>query len=187
MFDYNKPIPDSNLLHTVPMLRNLATGPLAELCAPLFTTPLRPLAAILLDKSTVNNWQLDWHQDLKIAVKRQIEVPGFNNWTVEAGIPHVVPPLAILEQMLALRLHLDDCDETNGALEVMPGSHRLGIDNRADFQLPALSCPVSSGGIMLMSPLLQHRSSYSTSGKPRRVIHIVYSAAALPGGLEWQD
>jgi len=32
----------------------------------------------------------------------------------------------LLEQMLAARIHLDDCDETNGALRVLRGTHRLG-------------------------------------------------------------
>jgi hypothetical protein len=36
------------------------------------------------------------------------------------------PPIAVLERMLALRVHLDDCDVWNGALRVMAGSHQSG-------------------------------------------------------------
>ena len=32
----------------------------------------------------------------------------------------------VLERMLTIRLHLDDCDAGNGPLRVMPGSHELG-------------------------------------------------------------
>ena len=45
---------------------------------------------------------------------------------MKEGIPHVQPPTAILEQMLTVRIHLDRTDESNGALKVIPGSHRQG-------------------------------------------------------------
>jgi len=74
-FDYSQEFADSNLLHTVPMLAELARGPLAALIRPLFDSPARPLQAILLDKTPGSNWQLDWHQDLKIAVKSRCRHP----------------------------------------------------------------------------------------------------------------
>jgi len=89
--------------------------------------------------------------------------------------------------MVALRLHLDDCDENNGALEVWAGSHLQGIHSHPEDSGTPLSCPLSKGGIMLLSPLLLHRSPYSLSDRPRRVIHIVYTTTELPEGLEWQD
>ena len=36
------------------------------------------------------------------------------------------PPVHVLEDMLALRFHLDDSHEDNGPLRVIPGSHRMG-------------------------------------------------------------
>ena len=50
----------------------------------------------------------------------------FGPWSVKDGVPHVQAPAEYLEQMLAVRLHLDDADEENGALRVLVGSHRLG-------------------------------------------------------------
>ena len=72
------------------------------------------------------NWPVPWHQDLTIAVKARIEAPGYGPWTVKGGVPHVRPPIAVLKAMLTLRVHLDDCDATQGPLRVLPGSHTRG-------------------------------------------------------------
>jgi hypothetical protein len=48
-------------------------------------------------------------------------------------------------------------------------------------------CRVSSGGIMIMRPLLQHASNRTTSKKRRRVIHIEFSNVNLTGGLGWAE
>jgi hypothetical protein len=70
-----------------------------------------------------------WHQDRAIAVRDRVDVPGFGPWSVKAGLVHVEPPVDILERMLAVRLHLDDCGEDNGPLRVLPGSHAwAGLD-----------------------------------------------------------
>ena len=47
-------------------------------------------------------------------------------------------------------------------------------------------CPVPAGSALLMRPLLQHASSKSSSGKPRRVLHFVFAPRALPQGLRWR-
>jgi hypothetical protein len=38
-----------------------------------------------------------------------------------------------------------------------------------------VECLVKRGGVIAMRPLLIHASSKSTSGLPRRVLHIVYA------------
>jgi ectoine hydroxylase-related dioxygenase (phytanoyl-CoA dioxygenase family) len=111
---------------------------------------------------------------------------------VKDGIPHVQPPVNVLEEMLTIRLHLDDADETNGALRVTPGSHQFGRLTQARVQELCAErsenlCAISAGGALLMRPLLLHASSRSTSARPRRVVHIEYAARDLPNGLEWYD
>ena len=94
--------------------------------------------------------------------------------------------------MLTLRLHLDDADETNGALRVLPGSHRQGrlsaerIREMRDQQSEFL-CAVSAGDALLMRPLLLHSSGRSTSARHRRVLHIEYAAFTLTPGLNWHE
>lgn len=151
-----------------------------------------PVRAIFFNKSPKANWLVSWHQDLTIALHARNEMPGFGPWSSKDGIPHVQPPVELLEQMLSVRLHLDDTDQSNGALRVLPGSHRLGRLSADRIQQlraeqPDFICAVTAGDALLMRPLLLHASSRSASNRPRRVLHIEYAAFTLPEGLEWHD
>ncbi|CAN5553528.1 phytanoyl-CoA dioxygenase family protein [soil metagenome] len=145
---------------------------------------------ILFDKTPGANWKVPWHQDLSIAVKQRVEVDGFGPWSLKAGVTHVQPPVAVLDQMCTLRLHLDACGEDNGPLKVVPSSHRFGVLSVERLTAvvttgPIVSCCVPQGGAVLMQPLLAHASSAATRPGHRRVIHIEFSGAALPPPLSW--
>jgi len=86
----------------------------------------RPVRMLLFDKTPASNWAVSWHQDRTIAVKQRADVEGYGPWSVKGGVVHVEPPVAILQNMLTLRLFIDDCDEDNGPLEVILGSHQRG-------------------------------------------------------------
>ena len=45
---------------------------------------------------------------------------------MKANVLRVQPPAEVLEHMVSMRLHLDNCGEENGALRVIPGSHLHG-------------------------------------------------------------
>jgi hypothetical protein len=165
---------------------------LLELVRPHLRSEPLPIRAIYFDKSSESNWLVPWHQDLTLAVRNRTEVPGFGPWSVKEGVPHVQPPIKLLEQMLIVRLHLDDADESNGALRVLPGSHRLGRLSAERIQeLRAKErehlCVTRAGDVLLMRPLLLHASSRSTSERHRRVLHIEYAGFALPNELHWNE
>lgn len=150
------------------------------------------MRAIWFNKSAEANWLVAWHQDLAIAVRERVETPGFEAWSVKEGVPHVQPPVEVLQLMLTVRIHLDDADEENGALQVIAGTHRLG--RLSAEQIATLRedrreilCAATAGDALLMRPLLLHASGRSTSDRPRRVLHIEYAGAELPGGLAWQS
>ena len=148
--------------------------------------------AVFFDKTPAANWRVPWHQDLTIAVAERIEVPGFGPWSVKAGIVHVQPPRDVLENMIALRLHLDDCGADNGALQVIPGSHRGGKLRAAEIvavreRTAAGTCEASRGDALLLRPLLLHASSPARLPGHRRVLHLEYAATKLPAGLRWFD
>jgi ectoine hydroxylase-related dioxygenase (phytanoyl-CoA dioxygenase family) len=151
-----------------------------------------PVRAIYFDKSSEENWLVPWHQDLTIAVGERSEAPGFGPWSIKDGVPHVQPPVELLEQMLTVRIHLDDADGSNGALRVLAGSHRLGRLSAERIQglrtqLPETLCSVSAGDILLMRPLLLHTSGRSTRAAHRRILHIEYAAFELPSNLTWHE
>lgn len=180
-------------LLNVAVVRTLARSPrLVDLVRPHVGGEPFPVRAILFNKSPQANWPVAWHQDVTIAVREKSDVPEFGPWSVKNDFPHVQPPVAVLEKMLAVRLHLDDADDANGALRVLPGTHRFGrlsaeqiLELRSERQ--EVVCCAKAGDALFMRPLLLHASSRSTSQGERRVLHIEYAAEALPGGLEWRD
>ena len=162
------------------------------LIRPLLSGEPRAVRGIFFDKSPALNWVVAWHQDLTIAVRERRDVPDFGPWSVKAGVTHVQPPVGLLEQMITVRIHLDDADEANGALRVIPGSHRRGrLDAAAIEQtrsvVPESVCAAAVGDALLMRPLLLHASGRSVSKRRRRVLHIDYAGFSLPGGLEWNE
>jgi hypothetical protein len=179
-----------NLLR-IPAIRELADSrDIRALVEPVLGISARAVRGILFDKTPAANWKVAWHQDLSIAVKERIERPGFGPWSVKAGVPHVQPPIDILRKMLTVRLHLDDCDESNGPLRVLPGSHSDGVLSddairRWQRRIEPAACHCPAGGAVLMRPLLLHASSQAVTPRHRRVIHIEYAAGPLPGGLQW--
>lgn len=180
-----------NLLEDVPAVAALADAPAVRaLVAPTLGAGCFPVRGILFDKTPEANWNVVWHQDLSIAVRERRDVEGFGPWSEKAGVVHVQPPARVLERMLTVRLHLDDCDEMNGPLLVLPGSHQDGRLTASEIQrqrasISSVACPVPSGGALLMRPLLLHASSASQSPRHRRVIHLEYAAEPLPAGLQW--
>lgn len=146
--------------------------------------------SILFNKNEDANWQVAWHQDLAIAVRERVEIKGFVSWSAKDGLPHVQPPREILEQMLNVRVHLDNADETNGALWVAPGSHcfgRLPASEAAGAakRLGTHLCAVDAGDVLLFRPLTLHSSRKATSNHPRRVIHLEFAGVSLPPPLQW--
>lgn len=180
-----------NLLRECPSVAELARSqPLIRLVAPVLGPAAFPVLALFFDKQAGANWQVGWHQDLSIAVAERVEVPGFTGWSAKQGVQHVQPPASVLEKMLTLRVHLDDCDEDNGPLRVLPGSHLHGRLNDQQIEHwqkseEAITCLVPRGGILLMRPLLLHASAPAKNPRHRRVVHLEYASNPLPGGLRW--
>lgn len=180
-----------DLAATVHEVAALAELPVARgLASAVLGREAFAVRTLFFDKNPAANWKVAWHQDLTIAVRGQREVAGFGPWSVKAGIPHVQPPVAVLERMITLRLHLDACDAGNGALRVLPTSHLAGRLTAAAIQTwrerePELTCAVPRGGILLMRPLLLHASAPAVHPRHRRVVHIEFAAEDLPGGLAW--
>ncbi len=146
--------------------------------------------SIYFDKPETSNWYVAYHQDLTISVDKKLEISGFGPWTTKQNQFAVQPPLDILENIYTIRIHLDETDENNGALKVVPKSHAKGIyrPETIDWMVETEEiCKVEKGGVMLMKPLTLHGSNRTTNGKKRRVIHIEFSDKELPEVLQWAE
>jgi ectoine hydroxylase-related dioxygenase (phytanoyl-CoA dioxygenase family) len=164
-------------------MRNLARPVLGDNCF--------AVRGLLFNKTEETNWKVAWHQDCVIAVARRSEILGWGPWSIKAGVHYVRPASDVMSRMLAVRIHLDDCNADNGPLRVVPGSHRDGfLSDRQIQDWPksgAVTCIASRGDAILMRPLLLHGSSPATVPCSRRVIHLEFAAEELPNGVEWKD
>lgn len=121
--------------------------------------------AKLPDRKSIVNW----HQDIGFLEKDADETFMVNFW---------VP--------------LVDSDATNGCLEVIPGSHKLGrlpfVDNPENIipgHLPVdkpVCCPVPKGGALLIQHKTVHRSNPNFSNHIRWSLDIRYSDSRKPTG-----
>lgn len=149
------------------------------------------IQAIAFDKSPSANWKVAWHQDLMFPFANAVVAPGYAIPSLKDGIHFAQAPPEVLGDMLAVRLHLDDCADDNGPLRVSPGSHRFGIFPGAAISgLVAahgeVTCLAKEGEAVLMRPLLLHASSQALTPKHRRVLHFVFHSGA-PVAERWHQ
>jgi len=182
-----------DLLNLCPAVRDFsASKSVRQIAENFLGKNSRLVRAIYFNKTENVNWKVPWHQDFTIAVREKINIPGFSPWTRKADVWHVQPPINILERMVALRFHLDDANESNGALKVVPGSHLAGRLTAEDIKRFRLAneiavCSVKKGDCLVMRPLLLHSSAAGFKPSQRRVIHFEFSADRLPDKLEWHE
>ncbi len=144
----------------------------------------------LFEKTVDKNWLVPLHQDLSIPVRERCDNIHLSGWSHKEGILYVQPPIEVLENLVAVRIHIDNCSSDNGALRVVPGSHDRGRISLADIAtLKTVNgeqlCEVKQGGALVMRPLLLHASSKATNPNRRRVLHFLFGSASLPLGLQW--
>ena len=178
---------------TIPDIARLAHSDAVQgLAERILGVPPLLVRSLLFDKQLGANWSVAWHQDITVAVRQRKEVAGFGAWSEKAGIVHAQAPASLLERMITVRVHLDECGLENGPLKVLPGSHLHGILDRRHIDecrrcIPERVCAVPSGGVLAMRPLLLHASAPAALPSHRRVVHLEFAATKLPGGLEWTD
>ena len=166
-----------------PSIANLARDPrLLELAREIVGNEALPFRATLFDKSPQTNWLVVWHQDTALPLCHRLDTPGWGPWSVKDGIIYAHAPSSALSQVVAMRVHLDNCTTRNGPLRVLPRTHSQGVltddeIERFAAKIPPADCIVPQGGVLAMRPLLIHSSSKSQSEESRRVLHIEYAAS----------
>jgi ectoine hydroxylase-related dioxygenase (phytanoyl-CoA dioxygenase family) len=159
--------------------------------------PLLPASAVavqctLFEKSAERNWLVALHQDLSIPVASRIDHPAVRGWSEKEGILYAQPPTAVLANIVAVRLQLDESSLDSGVLRVVPRSHLYGHLNHAEAKhlrdkMGEIVCPVPRGAALILSPLLLHASSKLTQPYVRRVLHFLFAPPKLPFGLRWSN
>lgn len=179
----------TGLEHAV--VQELARSPaIRALVEPVLGAQAFAFRATLFDKSPRANWLVAWHQDRVVPVRAETDAPGFGPWSHKREGVFVQPPVAVLVELLAVRVDLDGSGARNGGLRVLPGTHVHGVLERNRIEeLAAARLPVTgeiaAGGALCLRPLLLHSSSRAAVVGHRRVVHLEFAAAPLPGGVEF--
>lgn len=125
-----------------------------------------------------------WHDQI---VYKPAESGGVTWWHQDAPLWPIIQPMTEVSAWVAL----DDVDESNGCMSMVPGSHLWG-DNieflrtlkgkefdalPSEFeghQVEIRRCPVKKGEVHYHHALTWHGSHANTSGRPRRADAIIY-------------
>jgi ectoine hydroxylase-related dioxygenase (phytanoyl-CoA dioxygenase family) len=125
-----------------------------------------------------------WHDQIQYKVA---ESGGVNMWHQDAPYWPILTPMTQVTAWIAL----DDVDEENGCMRMVPGSHLWGnqiefIHTLKDFggmpaefdghPLEVRSCPVAKGEVHYHHSLTWHGSGENLSARPRRAIALHYMA-----------
>jgi ectoine hydroxylase-related dioxygenase (phytanoyl-CoA dioxygenase family) len=151
----------------VPVVLDLAADPRMLIIATKFVGPgAVPFRATLFDKSRSANWLVVWHQDTALPLRRRFEDTTWGPWSSKAGVLYAHAPSWALEEVVALRVSLDDSSSTNGPLRVLPNTHLSGVLTDAAIEhlvrnTTPMDCVARSGGVVAIRPLTVHASSKS--------------------------
>jgi hypothetical protein len=117
-----------------PMVREVALALKEELSAAgHLSRGAVAIQAIAFNKTATTNWKVAWHQDLMFPFEKQVSADDFDLPVIKQGVHYARPPESVLRDLLAVRLHLDDCDANNGPLRISPGTHLAGILKTSDI------------------------------------------------------
>jgi len=145
-----------------------------------------PVDAVFFDKERDANWSVPGHQDRMMPVETESVVPK----TIRNGVAYTEPSQRTLGALVALRIHFDAVSSDGGALEVVTGSHRLGVLGAEAIRGIPLGeyrpCVAARGDVLMLRPLLLHRSGRRVSSGHRRVLHVVYANEHPPEGPRWK-
>jgi ectoine hydroxylase-related dioxygenase (phytanoyl-CoA dioxygenase family) len=123
-----------------------------------------------------------WHDQIQY---KPAQIGGVNMWHQDAPFWPILAPMTEVTAWVAL----DDVDESNGCMSMVPGSHTWG--NHIDFlnsfksyedmpteyqghKIEIVRCPVKKGEVHYHHALTWHGSHANTSGRPRRAIALHY-------------
>lgn len=133
----------------------------------------------LTDNKTVRLW----HDQIQY---KPPTIGAPNHWHQDSPYWQILKPK---DCQITAWVALDDVDEENGCMRMVPGSHLWGVhigfleslpdfdsmpDNFEGHSLKVVSCPVKKGEVHYHHSLTWHGSGKNLSGRPRRAIALHY-------------
>lgn len=124
-----------------------------------------------------------WHDQIQY---KPAERGGVNMWHQDSPYWPILQPKT---SQVTAWVALDDVDESNGCMSMVPGTHKLGnqveflhtledydsMPNGFDgYAIQVVRCPVPKGHVHFHHSLTWHGSHANKSGRPRRAIAVHY-------------
>jgi phytanoyl-CoA hydroxylase len=124
-----------------------------------------------------------WHDQIQY---KPASTGGANHWHQDSPLWPILMPK---DQQVTAWVALDDADEGNGCMRMVPGSHLWGdhvdylntlpsFDETPDefegHKVQIVSCPVKKGQVHFHHAMTWHGSGKNTSGRMRRAIALHY-------------
>lgn len=138
-----------------------------------------PIDAVFFDKRPDVNWAVPAHQDVVVPIPAAADAEAARRTRERHGLRYGEPADHVLRELVALRVHFDDAAVSDGGLAIACGSHARGRLGIADIQqIPARAFQphdCRAGDVLLLKPLVVHRSPRATAPTRRRVLHILYA------------
>lgn len=140
---------------------------------------LKPVQCTFFRKDEARNWLVSWHQDRSLPFDREHDYSDDVVLRQKDGGVYYQPSIAVLEQIVSVRVYLDASHADNGPLRMLTGTHLKGVlesdqidsaKNTVEESMPE----VARGGVLILRPLILHASSKSVCSDSRRVLHYVY-------------
>ena len=157
----------------------LAKMGIAALAARILGAAVFPIDATFFDKRADVNWAVPAHQDVVVPIPAGAPASAIRNARERHGIRYGEPADQVLKELVAVRVHFDDAGADNGGLAIVQGSHRGGrlTDAEVGAFPPEVFRPFDcrAGDVLLMKPLVVHRSGRSSLPARRRVLHVLYA------------
>jgi hypothetical protein len=169
-----------SLLVARPQLRHVfAELDLDGIAARALGVPAFSIDAQFFDKNSGANWTVPAHQDIVVPVPSNASPACVRNIRTRHGTTYGEPPVQVLEELVAVRVHFDDSDVNSGGLSIAPGSHARGRLSDGELrQFPSETFrpyDCRAGDVLVMKPLVVHRSPRAASPVRRRVLHVLYA------------
>lgn len=183
--------PGARLKVSTELRRILARCRVLARCLALIDVDAAPVRLVAFNKTRSANWAVPWHQDRVVAVTEKVDAPDYSNWIPKGTFWHCEPPLSLMTHMVFVRINLDACDESNGALELALGSHIRGrVAAGQAAEIAAASdveiCRAEPGDILIAKALILHRSRSAVIPMQRRALRLDYANRDLLNApLRW--
>ncbi len=176
-------------LNTMPELERKLFNPNLQQLLSNFDDQLILTSSKYYHQIPMANWFTTLHQNITIPVKEKMPVDGFSGWSKKEGITSVMAPIDLLRQSISIYIHLSPSNETNGALQILPGSHKkiLNIQERNQIieNINPQIYSLEGGDIHIVKPLVLQAFSKVFETQSVHLLQLDFATIDLPGGLAW--